>query len=1000
MEATLTPAGLLHLWAPGASSSDVAERVRTAAGRRWPRLGDLAEREAEQNLEGERRPGLTLQPLEAAAALSALRSSEPAPEDLTESLRFWALANGFLLSLLSRGRFFPRLVRRRDGEAEVAMWLVDLASERRGLDGLRLACPRRAVDVPEPDRAIPEYLVEVGDAVVRDAARRLRWAPFDDAPDPTREAITRRVLDGLFPGVQGARGTAFGADGDRPRSALAGGLPDPGTALVGAAKLVFTLDPPEHGDVRDEPAEWDPWRIRFHLDSSGTALLPVSEVWEARDPADNLRRFGLANPALPLLETLGRAARAWPVLERGLAGEAPEAVEISMAEAYDFLREGREVLGNLGYGIRIPTSLATQRGRRPILRLHVTPAENERRPRRRKGPSTPAGSGLGLDALVRYRWEVAIGDATWSLSEFRKLTRGKRSLVRGKRGWVRVDGEVVDRLLREASRRRVHAERQPVLRHALRERLGLERTSPDLFAADDDLVLAEVRGDAWIGSLFRALEAASDELGPLDPPKGLHTELRPYQRVGYGWLRLLADHGLGGCLADDMGLGKTCQALTFLLGEQERGRLNRPWLLVCPNSIVANWRKEAERFAPSLRFHVRQGSKRSRGFAFERAVAENDVIVCSFGIAQRDSALLEPVIWGGIIIDEAQNLKNPGAKQTRAIRRLSAPIRFALTGTPLENRLTDLWSIMEILNPGFLGPLRTFRRKYSAAVEGARDEDATAQLRRLVRPFILRRLKTDPKVIRDLPEKHQTRVYCTLTPEQAALYQAAVDDCLDRIEENTGFVRRGEILRTLTRLRQICNHPENVLGGSGPLAGRSGKLTRLVEILEEVQQRGESALVFTQFARMARLLSRHLTEVLDVEIPVLHGAVPVRERDAIVARFQADTHPPPALVLSLRTGGYGLNLTRATHVVHYDRWWNPAVENQATDRAFRIGQTRRVLVHKFICTGTLEERIADLLERKTALAESVIGTGEGWLTSLTSDALQNVLALDAEAAPA
>jgi len=446
-----------------------------------------------------------------------------------------------------------------------------------------------------------------------------------------------------------------------------------------------------------------------------------------------------------------------------------------------------------------------------------------------------------------------------------------------------------------------------------------------------------------------------------------------------------------------MGLGKTCQALTFLLGEQEAGRLTRPWLLVCPNSIVANWRKEAERFAPSLRLHVRQGAGRSRGAELSRALEECDLVVCSFGITHRDFDQLRDVEWGGLIVDEAQNLKNPGAKQTRAVRRLKAPIRFALTGTPLENRLTDLWSIMEILNPGFLGPERTFRRTFTAAVEGAQDPEATEELRRLVRPFILRRLKTDPKVIRDLPEKHQTRVYCNLTVEQASLYQAAVDQCLERIERNTGFARRGEILRTLTRLKQICNHPENFLAAGGLLAGRSGKLTRLVEILTEVVQQGERALVFTQFAEMAKLLTPYLSEVLAAEIPVLHGSVSLRERDAIVTRFQEAADPPPVLVVSLKTGGYGLNLTRASHVVHYDRWWNPAVENQATDRAFRIGQSKRVLVHKFLCTGTLEERIADLLERKSALAESVIGTGEGWLTSLSSEALQNVLVLDPEA---
>ena len=1038
LEATLASAGRLHFWAPDVPPEELAAWLSRRVGDRWPTAvepssfasdaPDLGGPAGGPGGEPGSKPGLTLAPLEASATLAACSPRSGDEDFRSASLRFWSLASRFLLGLLSRGRFRPTV--QRNGADGASLWQADLRSQQRELDALRLAAPAEALGGLDAETAISGYLVALGDSVIRDAGRRLGWSPGAAGTPRDRREVMERVLDDLFSGVSAGLGGESIEALWRVDDALGGGAPDPGAGVVGGARLVFGLEPPAE-DSGAEPAASGPdaphWRIRFHLvmppvsgagaaGANGADPIPetpmsLAEVWNAGDAAANLRRFGIADPAIPLLENLGRAARACPLLERGLERPDPEEVRISAAEAYEFLHEGQEALARQGFEVRIPATLAGRRGRKPTLRLTVRPDPQASGPvpgtvrAAELAGSAPRGGGgpgvvpgVGLDALVNYSWEVAIDDHTWTLEDFRRLTRGKRRLVRASDAWVELDQDAVNRLFSEAARRRAHADRSPVLRDALRERLRLASPAPDLFEPEETApVLSQIEGEAWIGSLFDALEAAAEELGPLDPPAGLKTELRPYQRVGYGWLRLLADHGLGGCLADDMGLGKTCQALTFLLGEQEAGRLKRPWLLVCPNSIVANWRKEAERFAPSLRLHVRQGAGRSRGAELERALGESDLVVCSFGITHRDFDQLREVDWGGLIVDEAQNLKNPGAKQTRAVRRLNAPIRFALTGTPLENRLTDLWSIMEILNPGFLGPERTFRRTFTAAVEGAQDPEATEELRRLVRPFILRRLKTDPKVIRDLPEKHQTRVYCNLTVEQASLYQAAVDQCLERIERNTGFARRGEILRTLTRLKQICNHPENFLASGGALAGRSGKLTRLVEILTEVVQQGERALVFTQFAEMAKLLAPHLSEVFDAEIPVLHGSVSLRERDAIVTRFQEAADPPPVLVVSLKTGGYGLNLTRASHVVHYDRWWNPAVENQATDRAFRIGQNKRVLVHKFLCTGTLEERIADLLERKSALAESVIGTGEGWLTSLSSEALQNVLTLAPEA---
>jgi len=349
------------------------------------------------------------------------------------------------------------------------------------------------------------------------------------------------------------------------------------------------------------------------------------------------------------------------------------------------------------------------------------------------------------------------------------------------------------------------------------------------------------------------------------------------------------------------------------------------------------------------------------------------------------------------VLDEAQKIKNPSAKQTQAIRRVQAGYRVALTGTPVENRLSELWSIMQFLNPGYLGSQKSFRTNFARPIERYQDQEAAARLRRLVQPFVLRRLKTDPTIIQDLPEKLEHKVYCTLTPEQATLYQAVVEDAILQVEEAEGMQRKGLVLSMLTRLKQICNHPAQFLGDGSSLSDRSGKLARLGEMLEEVLSVDERALVFTQYAEMGTLLQRYLQDLFGGEVLFLYGGTPVKRRDRMIARFQEERHGPSLFVLSLKAGGLGLNLTRANHVFHFDRWWNPAVENQATDRAFRIGQTKDVWVHKFVCGGTLEERIDELIESKKALAESVVGAGEGWLTELSTDRLREMVTLSREA---
>jgi SNF2 family DNA or RNA helicase len=453
-----------------------------------------------------------------------------------------------------------------------------------------------------------------------------------------------------------------------------------------------------------------------------------------------------------------------------------------------------------------------------------------------------------------------------------------------------------------------------------------------------------------------------------------------------------------------MGLGKTVQTIAMLLHEKEEsGGLPAPTLLVCPTSVVTNWEREVRRFAPSLTTLVHQGPNRLRDEAFIQAAQGVDMVLSSYAIVRRDAETMQAISWLGVVLDEAQNIKNPAAKQTQAVRQLPASFRLALTGTPVENRLSELWSILHFLNPGYLKSRQAFRQDFALPIERYGDEEATQRLKTMVAPFILRRVKTDPRVIQDLPDKIEMKVYSHLTEEQATLYEAVVQDALRKVAESEGIERRGLVLSMLMQLKQICNHPVQFLHQAdraeveiADLTGRSGKLARLTEMLEELVSVGDRALIFTQFAEMGHLLRAYLPGTLGCPTQFLHGGVPARKRDQMVKLFQEGGYGPFIFILSLKAGGTGLNLTRANHVFHFDRWWNPAVEDQATDRAFRIGQKRNVQVHKFVTVGTMEEMIDEMIESKKALAEAVVGSGEGWLTELSTDDLRELVRLRRE----
>ena len=698
-----------------------------------------------------------------------------------------------------------------------------------------------------------------------------------------------------------------------------------------------------------------------------------------------LRPLGrrIADPQERLLADLGRATRLHPPLDRMLHQAHPTGLDLDVAAAYAFLRDGAPVLAEAGFGIQLPSWWRAGRPRMAA-RLRATT--------RTSAGASAAGARLGLDAIVDYRWELAIGDAAVTADEISELARLKVPLVRVRGQWVELRPEQVAAAVRLVECDTGRSGGTMTAGDVMRAGLGLE-------TADAGLPVTGVTADGWLGILLAA--GGADGLPPAGgTPAGFEGTLRPYQERGLAWMAFLGGLGLGACLADDMGLGKTAQVLALLVEERATRAVDgsgpAPTLVVCPMSVVENWRREAERFTPGLAVHVHHGDERLGGDDLATATADVDLVITTYGLVARDIEALSAIDWGRLVLDEAQNIKNSAARQAQAVRRIRAPRRIALTGTPVENRLSELWSIMEVLNPGLLGSANAFRRRFAVPIERYGDEDAAGRLRRATAPFILRRLKSDRSIIADLPQKLEMTVYCSLTREQATLYQAVVDEMMERIAASEGIERRGLVLATMLRLKQVCNHPAQMLADDSALPGRSGKLQRVEEILEEVLAEGDRALLFTQFAAFGALLRTHLRDRFGREVLYLHGGTSKAERDAMVARFQGEGGPA-ILILSLKAGGTGLNLTTANHVIHVDRWWNPAVEDQATDRAYRIGQRQNVQVRKLVCAGTLEERIAALLESKRALAERVVGTGETWITELSTAQLRDLVALSADA---
>jgi SNF2 family DNA or RNA helicase len=760
------------------------------------------------------------------------------------------------------------------------------------------------------------------------------------------------------------------SDDDRANDAGANGDGANATAIATATATAADSDVTDAAGAAADP----PWAVELALQSTEdpSLLLPAADVWSGVG-AGGWAMAGIRHPEEELLAGLGRASRLFPELDRELRSAAPDTVTLDTGGAFRFLRETGPLLSGAGFGVLLPDW-----ARKARLGLKMTT-----RSKQAAGSGGAAQSMFGMADLVDFRYELALGDQTLDADDLAELARLKVPLVRLRGQWVELD----DRHL------------QAALKFLERRRTGTMPAADALLAGlrgvDDDLPVVGVDADGWLGDLLSG--HADQRLAPVGTPASFRGELRPYQERGLAWLSFLGSLGLGGILADDMGLGKTVELLGLMAHEHESSNAPLgPTLLISPMSVVGNWQREAARFTPDLQVHVHHGADRLTGPELAAALNAADLVITTYALVARDREALSGIGWRRVVCDEAQNIKNSATRQAQAVRSLPAGSRIALTGTPVENRLADLWSIMEFTSPGLLGPAEKFRTAYAVPIERSGDAEATARLKRITGPFILRRLKTDKTIISDLPDKLEMKIWCNLTPEQASLYQATVTDMLAKIEAAAGIERRGLVLATMAKLKQACNHPAHLLGDGSRLDGRSGKLARLEEICDEVVAVGEKALCFTQYAEFGRMLQPYLAARLGCPVLYLHGGTPKKQRDTMVSRFQAITDPA-VFILSLKAGGTGLNLTAANHVIHIDRWWNPAVEDQATDRAFRIGQRKDVQVRKFVCVGTVEERIDAMIEEKKALAERIVGTGEGWLTELSVAELRKIIALSPEA---
>ena len=784
-------------------------------------------------------------------------------------------------------------------------------------------------------------------------------------------------------------------------------------------QLVFIVEQPADAEDGGDEALTQ-WPIRVNVRSGDESPRPIrlSEY----DAYTVQQLHSVLRDAIRVSDLIDPSTHRRAATTPGSALDGDWDVYLSAEEIVQFVETEVSKLRLANYAVMLPRAWTTAE---TTSKLHLSEAKNPY--------DATAVTRLGFGQLVNYDWRVSIGGTELTDDEMQRLVESKSGLIKLRGEWVLADtrhlertkrymeklhGTALARAKREAEEARTTAQLAADAgaddAEALAARADqLEEEYQKLEASEEhgavtaeelrQLALEsgpdsplEFTGSRWFTSLVGGMDRPAPER--VDIPRTVHAELREYQRRGVDWLYYMSRNHLGAVLADDMGLGKTLQLLTLLAVEEERGQRTGPTLVVAPTSVVGNWAREAAKFVPHLSIYVHHGSARYKGEELREALKKHDITITSYGIASRDVIDLSLIEWDHVVLDEAQAIKNAGTRASKSVRALPARHRIALTGTPIENKLSELRSLLDFVNPGILGSQSFFRNHFARAIESRRDEgladEMGERLQRLTAPFILRRLKTDTAIIDDLPDKAEHVLTVDMTAEQAALYTALVDRMQRELQERKGMARKGLVLATITRIKQICNHPAHFLGDGSPVLAdghhRSGKVARLVELLNEAVRTDQRVLIFTQYKAFGDILRPYLSDYLGELIPFLHGGVGKSARDAMVARFQ-EPNGPRAMLLSLKAGGTGLNLTAASMVIHLDRWWNPAVENQATDRAFRIGQKKDVTVYKMITRGTMEESIQDILDGKMHLAGAVIGEGEGWITELDADDLAQLM---------
>ena len=652
-------------------------------------------------------------------------------------------------------------------------------------------------------------------------------------------------------------------------------------------------------------------------------------------------------------------------------------------EVRTFLREDLARLQALGFDVVLPAWLKDLKQSK--LRVRVSTG------------NVATKKVAGLDDILTFKWQFSMNGQSISPEQFKKLVDEKREFIRIGTEWFRVDANWMHemRALMQQAEDESWTVRELLFRELPEDlSLPLEEEDADDAMRDDPIFAFELQK-----SLKSYMEQLSEKKGlPTVPvPTSLQAELRPYQHEGFEWLVFMREQGFGACLADDMGLGKTVQLISYLLHLYETTADTKPSIIICPTSVLGNWQKEIARFAPSLIVHTHYQANRAKEDDFKQLVASEKphVILSTYGTVSQDAEFLQEVDWAAVVLDEAQNIKNMQTLQSRAIRKLHGTHHIALTGTPVENRLSELWAIFDFIHKGYLGSFGRFNEEFILPVERDESETHKQKLRAKIQPFLLRRTKRDPNLQLNLPDKQESHEFCPLTTEQASLYEGYILETLDQLEQLTGFQKKGRVLKMLSKLKQLCNHPALYLKepfeDADTMLTRSTKLERIVQMAAEIVDNGEQCLIFTQYIGMGQLLQHCFSELYNVDAPFLTGAMPKQQRDRLVEAFQAGDFP--IFILSLKAGGTGLNLTAANHVLHADRWWNPAVENQATDRAYRIGQTQFVQVHKFVTIGTIEEKIDKMLAQKSALSEELIQSSQ-WLTELEDHELRDLMMLD------